>query len=186
MAQDATEVVVGANGDVYVAPVGTNLPLDVDDALDPAFSEALGFTSEDGVTATDGKTTENIGAWQSFYPLRTLVTERNFTVAFVLRQWNQDTVSLAFGGGTFTATGSHTTYTPPDPAYIDERVLIVDWEDGDDQFRLVVPRTIVSEDVETQITRTAAADLSITMTVLAPAEGNEPWLFMTNAVRFSS
>ena len=116
MAQDATEVVVGANGDVYVAPVGTSLPLDVDDPLNAAFSEALGFTSEDGVTATDGKTTENIGAWQSFYPLRTLVTERNFTVAFVLRQWNQDTVSLAFGGGTFTAVGSHTTYTPPDPA----------------------------------------------------------------------
>ena len=186
MAQDATEVVVGSNGDVYVAPVGTSLPLDVDDPLNVAFSEALGFTSEDGVTATDGKTTENIGAWQSFYPLRTLVTERNFTVAFVLRQWNQDTVALAFGGGTFEATGSFTKYVPPDPSYIDERVLVVDWQDGDDQYRLVVPRCIVSENVESQITRTAAADLPITMTVLAPAEGNDPWFLMTNAVRFSS
>jgi hypothetical protein len=186
MAQDATEVVVGANGDVYVAPVGTNVPADVDDPLDPAFSEALGFVSEDGVTATDGKTTTNIGAWQSFYPLRTIVTERNFTVAFVLRQWNQDTVSLAFGGGTFEATGSFTKYTPPDPSILDERVLIVDWADGDDDYRLVVPRCIVSEDVASQITRTNAADLPITMTVLAPAEGDDPWFLFTNAVRFSS
>lgn len=186
MAQDATEVVVGQNGDVYVAPVGTAVPIDVDDPLDPAFSDALGFTSEDGVTATDGKTTTNIGAWQSFYPLRTIVTDRNFTVAFVLRQWNQDTVSLAFGGGTFTATGSFTQYTPPDPSVLDERVLIVDWQDGDDNYRLVVPRCIVSDDVSTQLTRTTAADLPITMTVLAPAAGDEPWFWMTNAVRFSS
>jgi hypothetical protein len=186
MAQDATEVVVGQNGDVYVAPTGTTLPLDVDDPLDPAFSEALGFTSEDGVTATDGKTTENIMAWQSFYPLRVLVTERNFTAAFVLRQWNQDTVSLAFGGGTFTATGSFTKYTPPAPEVLDERVLVIDWQDGDDQYRLVVPRCIVTENVESNITRTAAADLPITMAVLAPAEGDDPWFLLTNAVRFSS
>lgn len=186
MAQDATEVVVGANGDVFVAPVGSNLPVDVDDPLDTAFSEALGFTSEDGVTATDGKTTTNIGAWQSFYPLRTIVTERNFSVAFVLRQWNQDTVSLAFGGGTFEATGSFTKYTPPDPSVIDERVLVVDWADGDDHYRLVVPRCTVSEDVATQVTRTNAADLPITMTVLAPAEGDDPWFMLTDAVRFSS
>jgi hypothetical protein len=186
MAQDATEVVVGANGDVFVAPIDTTLPADVDDPLDGAFSDALGFTSEDGVTATDGKTTVNIGAWQSFYPLRTIVTERNFTVAFVLRQWNQDTVSLAFGGGTFEATGSFTKYIPPDPSTIDERVLVVDWADGDDLYRLVVPRCVVSEDVASQVTRTNAADLPITMTVLAPAEGDDPWFLMTNAVRFSS
>jgi len=186
MAQDATEVVVGANGDVYVAPVGTSLPLDVDDPLNVAFSDALGFTSEDGVTATDGKTTVNIGAWQSFYPLRTIVTERNFSAAFVLRQWNRDTVSLAFGGGTFEATGSFTKYTPPDPSVIDERVLVIDYQDGDDQFRLVIPRCVVSEDVASQITRTAAADLPITMSVLAPAEGDDPWFIMTNAERFSS
>jgi hypothetical protein len=186
MAQDATEVVVGANGDIYVAPTGSNLPVDVDDPLDAAFSEALGFVSEDGVTATDGKTTQNIGAWQSFYPLRVLVTERDFRVAFVLRQWNQDTVSLAFGGGTFEATGSFTKYTPPDPSVLDERALVVDWADGDDLFRLVVPRCLAIEAVSTQLTRVNAADLPITMAVLAPAEGEDPWFWMTNAVRFSS
>jgi hypothetical protein len=186
MAQDATEVVVGQNGDVFVAPVGTTLPADVDDPLNAAFSEALGFTSEDGVTATDGKTTENIGAWQSFYPLRVLVTEREFTAAFVLRQWNRDTVSLAFGGGTFTATGQYVKYTPPSPEELDERVLVVDWQDGDELYRLVVPRCIVSENVETQITRTAAADLPITMSVLAPAEGDDPWFIYTSDPRFSS
>lgn len=186
MAQDATEVVVGANGQIYVAPTGTSTPIDVDDPLDPAFSEALGFTSEDGATFTVGKTTVDIPAWQSFYALRTIVTEADVRVAFVLRQWNQDTVQLAFGGGTFTATGSFTKYTPPSPEFLDERVLVLDWQDGEDEFRLVVPRCLSVDPVETQLTRTAAADLPISMKILAPAEGDEPFEWFTNAVRFSS
>lgn len=185
MAQTADEIVVGSDGQIYVAPVGTTEPSDADDPLNAAFA-VLGYTSEDGVTISDGKTVENIGAWQSFYTLRSIVTAREFNVSFVLRQWNRDQVSLAFGGGEFIETGAFTRYNPPDPSELDLRALVVDWQDGDEDFRLVVPKCLAIETVETQISRTAAADLPITMRVLAPSAGSQPWYLMTTSADFAS
>src|SRR5678816_3250708 len=141
MTQTAEEVRVGANGQIYVADAGTAAPASVLSALDPAFSSALGYTSEDGVTATDGKTIVEIPAWQSFYPVRTIVSGRTFTAAFVLRQWNRDTIALAFGGGTFTDLGGGVTeYDPPDPSTLDLRIAVIDYQDGTINYRLVIPR----------------------------------------------
>lgn len=181
MTQTAEEVRVGADGQIYVADVGTTLPTSVDDSLDGAFSSALGFVSEDGVTITDGKTVTDIGAWQSFYPIRELVTAREFSVAFSLRQWNRDTIALAFGGGTFTDLGTpDTQYSPPDAATLDERALVVDYQDGDVNYRLVVPRCLATETVTAQLARASAADLPITMKVLAPTAGTDPWFMLTD------
>lgn len=163
---DAAEVVVGANGQVYVSPTDTPGPTDSTGALDADFIE-LGFVSEDGATVTDSKDVENIGAWQSFYAIRRIITGREFTVAFALRQWNGDTVTLAFGGGEVTenATGEF-EYAPPEPETLDERSLVLDWQDGTRNFRLYVPRGIVSDNVETNITRASAADLPINFAAL--------------------
>lgn len=181
MTQDASEVRVAAQGQIYVAPEATVLPANVTAALAAGFSSALGYVSEDGVTFTKGATTETIGAWQSFYPLRVITTEQVFTIAFALRQWNRDTISLAFGGGTFTDQGGgKTKYTPPAPSVIDVRALVIDAQDGLIHDRWTVSRAMVSDNVETQFTRTAAADLSITMSVLAPSGSQQPWEFMTD------
>lgn len=49
-------------GAVYVAPVGTTLPTTAAATLDDAF-KALGYISEDGVTNSQERTSENIKAW---------------------------------------------------------------------------------------------------------------------------
>jgi hypothetical protein len=103
--QDSSQVVVGANGQIFVAPTDTAAPTAVDDVLDVAFVE-LGFVSEDGATVTDSKTVENIGAWQSFYPIRRIVTAREFMVAFAMRQWNAENIPFAFGGGLVTSAAT--------------------------------------------------------------------------------
>lgn len=181
MTQTAEEVRVGSNGQIYIADEGTTQPASVSASLDAAFSTALGFVSEDGVTVTDGKDTTDIGAWQSFYPVRILVNARTFTAAFALRQWNRDTIALAFGGGTFTDLGGGgTMYQPPDPSELDINVAVIDWQDGTINYRLVMPRTLVTENVESNLTRTAAADLAITLSVLAPAEGDDPWYLLSD------
>lgn len=174
---NADEVVVGANGQIYVGATGQAEPTDATTALVGTYSQ-LGFVSEDGVSFTDSKTVEAIGAWQSFYAIRRIITGRELTVSFQLRQWNDATVPFALGGGTVTepSPGEY-TYTPPAPETIDERSLILDWQDGDKNYRLWIPRGMVTENVETNLTRTAAADLPITFAAISDGADDAYILF---------
>lgn len=180
---DPDQITVGANGRVYVAPVGTVAPASI--SATPAGDWIhLGYTSEDGVTFLDGKTVEPIPVWQSFYPVRRIMTGKEASVSFALMQWNTDTVRLSFGGGTVTepAPGEY-RYTPPTPGPIDERALMVEWEDGDRSYRLVVPRGMVSENVETQLNKGAAGQLPIVFAVNG-SDVAAPWYLDTDDPAF--
>lgn len=186
MANDADNIIIGANGKVSVAPVGTALPATIDAALNAAFKE-VGFLSEDGVTPTSSKTIEGVPVWQSIYHARRFVTEAEFRLAMVLREWNPITVPLAFGGGEVVESpedsGSY-RYDPPDASAIDERAMVVDYVDGDYNYRFVVARGNVSEDVETQIARAGASDLPITFAALGQT-GVLPWYWLTDNPAFA-
>ena len=160
MTQDSSEVVIGANGSVYTAPYGTALPSNISTALNAAFLEH-GFVSEDGVTFRDDKEIEDIPAWQSFYPIRKVVAAKTSGVECVLRQFNPDNAVLAFGGGEVDVTAGVATYTPPVPGELAEISMVVEWVDGDATFRLVVPKGMVTGEVESELVRTAALDLPI-------------------------
>lgn len=198
MTVDATEVVVGADGRVSVAPVGTAVPTSATASLDAAFIE-VGYISEDGVTFKSGADIEDINAWQSFYPIRKLITARSAGVEFVMRQWNGDNILLAFGGGQVVESGGTTTYAPPTPSEFDERVMVVEWEDGDNNYRLVIPRGLASGEVETHLVRNAAADLPIAFDVTpsgdadtlsstptAPELATQPWYLITDSSEFAT
>jgi hypothetical protein len=178
MTQDASEVVVGGNGSVSTAPFGTTLPTNIDTALNAAFFEH-GYVSEDGVTFRDDKEIEGIPAWQSFYDIRKVVAAKTSGCEYVLRQFNPENVQLAFGGGEYDVSAGVATYTPPAPGEIDERSLVVEWQDGDYTFRLVFPKGIVTGEVESVLNRTQATDLPIAFEATpegAPVEG-EPDTF---------
>lgn len=173
MSNSSDEIVVGANGTIWVGPTDVTEPTDVSTAMTSVDGDwvELGFVSEDGVTWTDGKTVNPIPVWQSFYAARRVVTERENMVAFVLRQWDAVTVPFAFGGGEVTANGGEWQYTPPSPEELDERSMCVEWQDGNKNYRLYFPRGMVTENVETKLTRGAAADLPITYAALS--DGSE-------------
>lgn len=189
MAQtNADEVVVGASGTVYVATYAnvSAWPSDVTTALPGAF-KAVGFTSEDGINFTDGKTIEDIKAWQSAYPIRKLVTERTNAIEFALRQWNATALMLAFGGGTISYASSILKYLPPAFDGLSVLAMVVEWADGTDTFRLVIPRGHVTGEVSTNVVRTSSADLPIhfeAVPLKAPTAGQDstqPWYLLTNA-----
>ena len=179
MANDGNQIVVGANGTVWVAAVNATEP--TTPTATPAAGWAdLGFISEDGVTFTDSKETESVGVWQSFYAARRIQISKDATVSFMLKQWNPDTVSLAFGGGTVTEpSASVYKYVPPSPEELDERALMIDWQDGDKNYRLIMPKGMVIEAVETNLTRSGAADLPITFAA-TPAAGDDAWYLLTD------
>lgn len=179
------EIIVGANGSVYNAPLGSDLPSGIDVPLDEAWVD-LGYVSEDGVTWTDGKSVEEINAWQSLFPVRRLITAKTGSLAYALMQWNGDTVRLAYGGGDITETSEgNYQFTPPDASALDESMQAVEWQDGEYDFRLIFPRGMVTDDVETNIVRNNAALLPITFGLL-DAANQPPYILQTNHPAFAS
>lgn len=184
MTVSADQVVIAPGGTVSVAPEGTTEPANETTTLNAAFVD-LGYVSEDGVTFRSAPNVTDIGAWQSEYPIRSLTQGREGSLAFVLRQWNRDTFATAFGGGTFTSPGAgHMKYAPPSGAQA-VNVVVVDWADGANLYRIVVPRAQIVEAVETPLRRAAAADLPVTFRILGPEGAGDPWYLLTNDSAFS-
>jgi len=178
------EIAVGADGAVWVGALGLTLPTDPTSTPAAGFVN-LGLANDKGVTVTDTKTMTKIAAWQLFYSARQIVTDRDLTAAFDLMQWDRNTVSLAFGGGTWATVAGVSTYTPPSPSNADERTMIVDWADGTRHYRLIILRGLVTSPVATNLVRSAAAVLPITFSILG-VDGSAPWLLITDDPAFAS
>jgi len=164
---DSAEIVIGGNGTLYVAPEGTEMPQYLTEALHADFAN-LGYLTDDGAKFTDGKTTNSVRPWQSFYPVRVHVTEREAMLEFTLLQWNVDSIPLAFGGGGFTQPrAGEYRYEPPTPETLAINALVLDIADGDRNFRVGIPRGFVTSNTESTFAKTGPALLPITFTVLA-------------------
>lgn len=166
MAIDTTEIRIGASGSVYVAPTGTAAPVEPDDTLNVAFVD-LGAITEDGLVLAPSRSIEKIRAWQSGKAVRTVVTEDELSIQFGLMQWNEETIALALGGGTFSATtGTATKYVPPAAGTVDERSFVFEWVDDDITSRIYVPRGMVTEIEEITVGKGEALVLALTVEVL--------------------
>jgi hypothetical protein len=184
MALDANDLVVAANGQVFVAPTTTVLPTDESEVLDSAFI-GLGYLTDAGVTVSPSMTVESVQPWQSFYSIREIVTARELTVGMELLQFNADTTVLAFGGGIVTEESSgHFKMVPPAPETVDKRTVVIDWQDGDKDYRLVIPTAMVSEGGEFTLSRTAPATLAVTLKALG-VDGDDPFILYTNDAAFA-
>lgn len=166
MAIDTSEIRVGASGSVHVAPLGSTVPTDSTTALDAAFVE-LGAITEDGVALSPSQSIEKIMAWQSGKAVRVVKTSDELSAGFTLMQMNYTTLPLAFGGGTVTteAVGEY-SYKPPAAGTVDERIFIIEWVDGIYNYRLLIPRGMVSETGEISLTKSDSINLDLTVEVL--------------------
>lgn len=184
----ASEITVGANGRVLVADYSavSVWPTTVAAALPAQFVE-VGFVSEDGVTFTDSKTIADVKAWQAFYPVRKIITEKMSKIEFIMQQYNDNTVKAAFGGGIVAVASGVVTYTPPVPGEIAVLAMVLEWTDGTDIYRLVMPRGMVTGEVSSKVTRTDNADLPVSFEATPLSSptvgqlGTQPWYLLSNA-----
>jgi hypothetical protein len=182
---NASEIVVASNGQVYVAPVGTPLPATSVVALNAAFV-GLGYATEDGASVSVTPEVADYMAWQSRSPVRREKTSQEIMVSIALMQWNEQTVPAAFGGGVVTGTAGNYRYDlPTDDAALDERVMVLDAVDGTVHMRWVFPRGNVTEAVEAAFQRGTPASLPIGFKALAPAAGVSPGYFLTDSAAFA-
>lgn len=173
--QTPGEIVIAGTGTIYHAPEGTPLPSYLTDPLDADFL-AVGFTTEDGAKFTDSKTTNQVRVWQSFYPVRTHITERSGMLETTLLQWNEANMILAYGGGgIIQPEPGEYRYEPPSPETLAVRAIVVDFSDGDRNFRFTAGRVFVTSNTESTWAKTGPALLPVTFEILAPEGAGQPW-----------
>lgn len=187
MSLSKEEVVVALDGTVSLGAADATPPEDLD-SLDAGEFADLGYQSSDGVTFTVTPNVQDIEAWQSATPIRKLVTARTLTLAFSALQWNVNTFAAAYGGGAWTEVDAP---SPPDPGLyrydppanedaLVDYVGVLDFLDGDKQYRLVVKQGNITESVETNLARGGAAVLPITIEAITPDEDDRSWYLLSN------
>lgn len=184
--KNVNEVVIARSGTIWVADVGSTAP--ADEAASPSASWTdVGHVSEDGLKFRDGANKFTVGAWASQYPIVEDVDNREASFDFILRQWNAKTVVVAFGGGTVsTVTSGHYKYVPPAASDgLAQWAFLVDWTKGAYKYRLVVPKSALADQVETQLVRNAAADLPLKFDVIG-SDSADPYYVLTDDPAFST
>lgn len=171
MANDAGNIVVAATGKVSVAPLGTTLPTDATTALDAAFNE-LGYIDENGVQFSPSLTVQDVPAWQSLSPVRTLLTQYDIEASFTAMEWIEDVLVLAFGGGVFTDNLDNTfDFQFPAPGERPQQIMVIDGLDEAEEYRIVLEKTELINTGDIPFFRGGAAGFPITVKALAGAGG---------------
>lgn len=177
---DPTEIRVCANGQVYIAPVGTALPITPTTALNAAFV-GLGYLTTDGVSVSVTPEVRDTMSWQSAQATRRDLISQEVNASFVLQQFNEDTLPFAFGGGSVVlVSAGNYKYELPTSGTLDEKCLIVDAIDGAIAQRIIIPRGNVTDAVETNFQRESESQLPISFKGLQPADGSSTFRFLSN------
>lgn len=178
MALDADQILVAGSGRVLAAPVGTTAPTDTATAWAAGWKN-LGYTTDAGVVLRPNLSVTDINAWQSFEPVRRVVTARGLTAVFTLLQLTQEALLIAFNGGTFAAGTGIVTYTPGTAGDIYERALGVEAVDGTKIVRLVIPRVDISDVGDIPFTKGSASQVPLTLAMLGTA-GSAPFTIIAD------
>ena len=169
MAINGSEVRVAGAGHVYVAASGTAMPTDLS-VLDPTKWIDLGYVTEDGVGFSFGREVEDLNAWQGD-KIRTLSTKEPASTNFSLMQTNATILTVAFGGGEVTESGTDPnkvfTFTPPKSGTNTERSLVIEFNDGASiAYRYCISRSQIEGNVDFTLVRSGALTYPLTMGIL--------------------
>lgn len=165
------DVAVAQSGIVLAAPVGSTAPTDVTTAWDPAFVQ-LGYLSEDGVTWDPSIDFEDIGVWQDINPVRSIPSKAAQTFQFQARETNPGTVGLYLPDATITSTATIATIEAPSSPGADFRMFGIEWYDGADVNRLIIPRGLVKARASMKLNRTSNQVYDMTVTAYANGTPN--------------
>lgn len=165
MALDGTQVRVAGAGRVYVAPTSAAAPVDSSTALAAEYTD-LGYVTEDGVSFTFGRETEDLNSWQAD-KVRVLTLRAPKSVEFALMQSNADTITTALGGGSVTEDAGEFTILPPADDVNEERALVIEFSDGGVAYRYYFPRVQIQGEVSFTLTRSGAVTYPINFGVLS-------------------
>lgn len=165
MAGNDELVRVGALTWIYVAPLGTALPEDLD-PLGPAFLN-IGYTDMDALTESLDVTTEILRASQKPGGVRTLVTEVNWSWNFKALESSKKVLEMFYLGAQSVTAGGITKTSIPGSPEVKRYVMVLEEIDGDVTTRFVLPAASIGERGEVPHRGTEGVVYDMTANVMA-------------------
>lgn len=142
MATDSTKVRVAVSGEVLVGATSATAPTGTGGTT-TGFT-GLGFVSEDGVTETRDRSSDDLKAWQNAATVRTVITDATLTYSFTLIETKKETVELFYGSSvTQTVSEGSLVIVPANTG--GRKSFIVDVVDGSELLRTYIPSGEVTE-----------------------------------------
>jgi hypothetical protein len=142
MALTSANVRVAVTGGVYRGATSAAAPTATDSTL-TGFTE-LGYVSEEGITESRSRSTNDIRAWQNGDVVRTVVTDSTVTFSFTLLETTQEVLEAYYGTTATTAVGEGSIQILG--AETGGRFSwVIDIIDGAHATRIYVPQGEVSE-----------------------------------------
>ena len=182
MPNNASFVGVGkpkVGGAVFIAPVGTEAPADATTPLNEAF-QLLGYISEDGVTITEERDSENITAWggDTVYTTQTSYTE---TFAFTPIEVNPVVARSQYGDANVSVTAGKMT-VKHNSSEIPEKMLVIETVPNSSTVdRFFVPRAKLTEKGDQTLNDSDPMGRESTYTAMPDSDGNTAYEFISNA-----
>jgi len=168
---NSNEVNVGTpNGaGLYLAPEGTAGPTDTTTAW-PAAWNILGYTDANGPTVGQNTTKQDLTAWQSMAPIRSVITAREMTLHFILWQLNELTLGLYFDVDQPVPIADTSFSFDVITAKSGHRYAVgVDTIDGGRAMRIIFPHATLTDSGDMPIQRSAVVPMECTLTALESA-----------------
>lgn len=167
MANTSANVSVGKpmiGGAVFVAPIGTALPATAVATLDNAF-EALGYISEDGVSNSLERTTENIKAWGGDIVLSPQTEKLDTWTMTFIESLNATVLEQVFGSDNVSGDLATGLTVKANSKELDHSVWVIDVEmNGGYKKRVVIPNGQITATGEVTYADNTAIGYNATIT----------------------
>jgi hypothetical protein len=186
MSVTASNVLTGApdqltTGPILSAPRGTALPTAVDDELDPAFEDS-GYVSEDGLTLTPERSTEQVRDWSGSV-VRELLTEFAAKLAWAHLETNEQSLKNYLGDDNVTVVDATSTEGKRITALLraaemPRKPWVFKIKDGESRVLIVVPDGQVSETGEVAFVKSGAITWPVTLATYPDATGVNVYIYL--------
>ncbi|MGW2932962.1 phage tail tube protein [Streptomyces sp. NPDC001156] len=176
MSADNTQVRVGVEGAVYIAPVGTTAPTDPYSPWGTGWIDC-GYVTEDGLTEALNENRQEFKAWGYNAAIRTQVTDRTSTFKMTFQQTSAYTASLFYGVDIADMVSSGTgatqflSFNDPQNSEPQYWALGMDVVDGNYPRRIIVARAEVTSKGDIAYKSDTAVMYDLTFTSLQAASG---------------
>lgn len=142
MATSSANVRVAVTGELLIGSVGATAPTTTASAT-TTFT-GLGYISDDGITESRSRDTNDITAFQNGDTVRTVVTSASLTYALTLIETKKETLELYYGV-TATTGASEGSFVVVPAATGGRKAFILDVIDGSELRRTYIPQGEVTE-----------------------------------------
>jgi hypothetical protein len=182
----ASNVLTGApdqltTGPILSAPRGTALPSSIAAVLDPAFEDS-GYISEDGLTLTPERSTEQVRDWSGSV-VRELLTEFSAKLAWAHLETNEGSLKNYLGDDNVSVTAASATEGKRITALLrgtemPRKPWVFKIKDGEARVLIVVPDGQVSETGEVAFVKSGALTWPVTMSTYPDAAGVNVYIYL--------